>query len=83
VSELFKGPLADWGQAAILDGGFTGKGFLRRDVLAGLLAAHRTGVPDHSNRLWTVLVLNLWHKRWIEGARPRPTVRSDAATASA
>jgi hypothetical protein len=27
-----------------------------------------------------VLVLNLWHKRWIEGARPRPTVRSDAAT---
>ncbi len=83
VSELFKGPLADWGQAAILDGGFTGKGFLRRDVLAGLLAEHRTGVPDHSNRLWTVLVLNLWHKRWIEGARPRPTVRSDAATASA
>ena len=71
VSELFKGPLADWGQAAILDGGFTGAGFLRRDELAGLLAAHRTGVPDYSNRLWTVLVLNLWHKRWIEAARPR------------
>jgi asparagine synthase (glutamine-hydrolysing) len=83
VSELFKGPLADWGQAAILDGGFTGKGFLRRDVLANLLAAHRTGVPDYSNKLWTVLVLNLWHKRWIEGSRPRPAVRSDAATASA
>jgi asparagine synthase (glutamine-hydrolysing) len=80
VSELFKGPLADWGQRAILDEGFTGKGFLRRDELARLLAAHRTGVPDFSNRLWTVLVLNLWHKRWIEGARPRPTVRSDAAT---
>ena len=59
VSELFKGPLADWGQAAILDGGFTKKGFLRRDELARLLAAHRTGVPDWSNRLWTVLVLNL------------------------
>jgi len=80
VSELFKGPLADWGQRAILDEGFTGKGFLRRDELARLLAAHRTGVPDFSNRLWTVLVLNLWHKRWIEGARPRPAVRSDAAT---
>jgi asparagine synthase (glutamine-hydrolysing) len=83
VSELFKGPLADWGQSAILDGGFTGKGFLRRDELARLMAAHRTGVPDWSNRLWTVLVLNLWHKRWIESSRPRPTARSEAATASA
>jgi asparagine synthase (glutamine-hydrolysing) len=83
VSELFKGPLADWGQSAILDGGFTGKGFLRRDELARLLAAHRTGTVDLSNRLWTVLVLNLWHKRWIESSRPRPSVRGDAPTASA
>src|SRR5262245_16765775 len=83
VSELFKGPLADWGQAAILDGGFTRKGFLRREELSRLLAAHRTGTVDLSNRLWTVLVLNLWHKRWIESSRPRPSVRSDAPTASA
>jgi asparagine synthase (glutamine-hydrolysing) len=83
VSELFKGPLADWGQSTILDGGFTAKGFLRRDELARLMAAHRTGVPDWSNRLWTVLVLNLWHKRWIESSRPRPATRSDVVTASA
>jgi asparagine synthase (glutamine-hydrolysing) len=83
VSELFKGPLADWGQPAILDGGFTAKGFLRRDELARLLAAHRSGTVDLSNRLWTVLVLNLWHKRWIESSRPRPAVRSDVVTASA
>ena len=81
VSELFKGPLADWGQSAILDGGFTGKGFLRRDELARLLAAHRTGVPDWSNRLWTVLVLNLWHKRWIESARPRQRRRDGECVA--
>jgi hypothetical protein len=41
---------------------------------------HRTGIPDHSNRLWTVLVLNLWHQRWIESARPRPETHSDTAT---
>jgi asparagine synthase (glutamine-hydrolysing) len=81
VSELFKGPLADWGQEVILDGGLTRTGFLRRDSLAQLLAEHRTGVPDHSNRLWTVLVLNLWYRRWVESPRPaRPAGRAgDAA----
>src|SRR4029079_14250143 len=43
VSELFTGALADWGQAALLDGGLTRPGFLRRDTLAQLLAEHKTG----------------------------------------
>ena len=58
--------------------------FEQRKLLGGEMAGHRTGVPDYSNKLWTVLVLNLWHKRWIEGSRPRPEVRAGAApTASA
>jgi asparagine synthase (glutamine-hydrolysing) len=69
VRELFKGSLGDWGRQALLDEGFTRLGFLRRDVIARLLLEHRTGILDHSNRLWTVLVLNLWHRRWIESAR--------------
>jgi asparagine synthase (glutamine-hydrolysing) len=84
VSELFTGPLADWGQQTLLDEGLTRTGFVRRDTVAQLLREHRTGVPDHSNRLWTVMVLNLWHKRWIEGGRPtRPTERATAAPAQA
>jgi asparagine synthase (glutamine-hydrolysing) len=83
VSELFTGALADWGQAAILDGGFTRTGFLRREPLADLMREHRTGIPDHSNRLWTVLVLNLWHQRWIESPRPRPAAHSDTAVVPA
>jgi asparagine synthase (glutamine-hydrolysing) len=71
VVELFKGPLADWGERALLDGGLTRTGVLRRDTLSELLREHRMNPQaDHSNRLWTALVLNLWHQRWIEGARP-------------
>ena len=32
---------------------------------------------DHSTRLWTVLMLNLWHQRWIES--PRPVAKASAA----
>jgi asparagine synthase (glutamine-hydrolysing) len=69
VVELFKGPLADWGRAALLDGGFTKSGFLQRNVIEGLLTEHKAGGKDNSNKLWTVLVLNLWHQRWIETNR--------------
>ena len=69
VVELFAGKLGDWGESMLLDGGLTKLGFLQRAPLVELLRDHRTGVPDHSTRLWTVMMLNLWHKRWIESAR--------------
>jgi len=69
VVELFAGKLGDWGEDMLLNGGLTKLGFLQRAPLAELLRDHRTGVPDHSTRLWTVLMLNLWHQRWIESAR--------------
>jgi asparagine synthase (glutamine-hydrolysing) len=72
VVELFRGPLGEWGKSALLDGGLTRTGVLRRDTLSRLLTEHRTGgeAVDHSTRLWTVLMLNLWHQRWIESPRP-------------
>jgi asparagine synthase (glutamine-hydrolysing) len=77
VVELFRGALGDWGKSALLDGGLTRTGFLRRDTLDRLLREHRSGgeAVDHSNRLWTTLMLNLWHRRWIES--PRPTVSAE------
>ncbi len=32
-----------------------------------MLDEHRTGVSDHSRRLWTVLILMLWHAIFVEG----------------
>jgi asparagine synthase (glutamine-hydrolysing) len=78
VVELFKGALGDWGRAALLDGGLTKTGFLRRETLSRLLDEHRAGGVDHSNKLWTVLVLNLWHQRWIETSRPTRVVSRPA-----
>ncbi len=72
VVELFRGRLGDWGKQYLLDDGLTKTGFLRRDQIATLLQNHKAGTGDFSNRLWTVLVLNLWHKRWIQGGRPAP-----------
>ncbi|HWU86706.1 MAG TPA: asparagine synthase-related protein [Kofleriaceae bacterium] len=66
VQELFAGRLGDWARPILLETGFTKLGLLRREALAALLEAHRGRERDHSNRLWTAMVLNLWHSRYIE-----------------
>ncbi|HWO21448.1 MAG TPA: asparagine synthase-related protein [Kofleriaceae bacterium] len=67
VQELFAGRLGDWARPILLETGLTKLGLLRRDALAALLDSHRGRERDHSNKLWTAMVLNLWHTRYIEG----------------
>ncbi len=43
-----------------------------RGAALRLLAEHRTGPHDYSRKIWTLLVLLLWHGIFVEGRiRPR------------
>ena len=66
AQELFAGRLGTWARPVLLETGFTRLGLLRRDTLAALLDAHQRRERDHSTKLWTAMVLNLWHTRYIE-----------------
>jgi asparagine synthase (glutamine-hydrolysing) len=46
-------------------------------AVQGLLDAHRTGPVDHSRRIWTLLVLLLWHGIFVEH-RIRPEIEEPA-----
>ncbi|AKU98427.1 Asparagine synthetase [Labilithrix luteola] len=65
VQELFVGRLAEWARPILLETGFTKAGILRRDHLANLLERHKRRERDHSTKLWTAMVLNMWHDRWL------------------
>jgi len=65
VQELFAGRLGDWARPVLLETGFTKLGILGRDALADLLDRHRRRERDHSNKLWTAMVLNLWYAQWL------------------
>jgi asparagine synthase (glutamine-hydrolysing) len=65
VQELFAGRLGDWARPVLLESGFTKLGLLRRAALSDLLDRHRRRERDYSNKLWTAMVLNLWHARWL------------------
>jgi asparagine synthase (glutamine-hydrolysing) len=66
AQELFAGRLGEWARPVLLETGFTRLGLIRRDTIAGLLDAHQRRERDNSTKLWTVMVLNLWHSRYIE-----------------
>ncbi len=40
--------------------------FIDRAAVRRMLDEHRTGVSDHSRRLWTVLIFMLWHAIFVE-----------------
>jgi asparagine synthase (glutamine-hydrolysing) len=65
VVELFAGRLGDWARPVLLDGGFTALGVIRRDAVAAILERHRRREQDLSNKLWTLMALNLWFERWM------------------
>jgi asparagine synthase (glutamine-hydrolysing) len=70
VPELFAGRLGDWARPVLLETGFTKLGVLGRDALSDLLDRHRRREGDHSTKLWTAMVLNLWHSRWLSRHEP-------------
>lgn len=66
VQELFAGRLGEWAKPILLETGFTKLGLIKREPLAALLASHQAREKDHSNKLWTAMVLNLWYAHYIE-----------------
>jgi asparagine synthase (glutamine-hydrolysing) len=65
VPELFAGRLGEWARPVLLEAGFTRAGVVSRDAISDLLRRHQRREGDFSTKLWTVLVLNLWHDRWL------------------
>ncbi len=42
------------------------RGFFRREAMQEIFAEHRRGSVDHSDRIWRLLNLELWHRSYID-----------------
>ena len=65
LDHWFRGPLAGFAQEVLLDRRTLGRGMFRPEAVRGLVEAHLAGRFDHSYRLWALLVLELWQRRWV------------------
>ena len=46
------------------------RGYFRPAEVARLIDEHQSGKRDYSYRLWALLILELWHRQWVDGAMP-------------
>jgi asparagine synthase (glutamine-hydrolysing) len=65
----------DWARAIITDS--QADDVIDRDAALRLLAEHRAGPHDYSRKIWTILVLLIWHGIFVEG-RIRPEIPEPA-----
>jgi asparagine synthase (glutamine-hydrolysing) len=80
LARWFRHELHDYARQVLLDPGAIGRGYFRPGAIERLLSEHQTGAFDHGYRLWGLLVLELWHRQWIDGHRATSN-QSIAATA--
>jgi asparagine synthase (glutamine-hydrolysing) len=71
TGEWLRGPLAEMTDALLCDGRLRSRGLFSPAAVSRLWEEHRTGRRDHRERLWTLVMLELWFREFIDGAAVR------------
>ncbi len=64
IDHWFRHELKDLAHDVLLDQQTKQRGLFRDDAVQLLLDQHMSGAFDHAYRLWSLLVLELWMRRW-------------------
>jgi asparagine synthase (glutamine-hydrolysing) len=71
----FSVPLASWfrtGLKSVFESALLSNGageLLHTEQIRHLWAEHQSGIHNHDRKLWNLLILTLWHKRFREAKR--------------
>jgi asparagine synthase (glutamine-hydrolysing) len=66
VGLWMKGVLREWVQDLVLSEQARERGYFVEAEVRRLVAEHLEGRADHEARLWTMAMLEVWHRRWID-----------------
>ena len=66
VAEWLKGSLRELLQDELSTARIGDQGLFDTGVVERLVSEHMSGRRDHRKQLWTLLVFQLWHRRWVE-----------------
>jgi len=67
VGQWFRGPLRELLQEALLSQQSLRRGYFREPEVRRLVVEHLERRADHSFQLWNLLMLELWHREFLEG----------------
>jgi len=67
MAEWFRTDLRELARETLLGTGAASRGYVRQDVVAGLLERHLAREEDNSSLLWSMLSFELWQQEVVEG----------------
>ncbi len=62
-------PLYNWTREVLAPDNLRAADIVKPPVVDRLLTEHRQGKADHRKKIWTLLMLHLWHDQWINHPR--------------
>ena len=68
IGDWLRGPLAAMASDLLLDGRLRDRGIFNHSEVRRLWDEHRTGAVQHPNRLWQLVMLELWFRTFIDGS---------------
>jgi asparagine synthase (glutamine-hydrolysing) len=68
INQWFRGPLAEPTRALLSDKRFSERGWLDAAAVQALVDEHRRGRRDHALRMWSLMMLELWCRRFLDDA---------------
>jgi len=66
MASWLRGPLRDHLRRVVLSPESLGRGYFRPETLERLVAEHLEARADHADRLWALMVLEQWHREFLD-----------------
>jgi asparagine synthase (glutamine-hydrolysing) len=76
IGDWFRGALADLPGEILLDPRSLDRGYFRPEAVRAIIDRHRSGAEDTSNKIWSLLQLELWLRTYVDVATPAPVATS-------
>jgi asparagine synthase (glutamine-hydrolysing) len=81
IGQWLRGPLAPMVDGLLTDGRLRDRGIFDHRSVAAVWHEHRTGERDHRHRLWSLVMLELWFREFVDGGARGSAAASGAAAA--
>jgi asparagine synthase (glutamine-hydrolysing) len=68
LSTWLRTDLRDWSREILLDPSSLDRGYFEPAALRRVLDRHQAGVDDDAKRIWSLLMLELWHREFMDSS---------------
>ena len=72
LGDWLRGDLRAWARDVLLDPGTLGAGYFEPEAVDGPARPPRGGRRRDGQRIWALLMLELWHREFVDAPRARP-----------